>query len=38
VILVYMAFLYGHNVSRIRIIVHNIEVAYSIEYGYYNNT
>ena len=33
-----MAFLYGHNVSRIRIIVHNIEVAYSIENEYYDNT
>ena len=26
------------DVSRIRIIVHNIEVTYSIEYEYYDNT
>jgi len=38
VMLVDMAFLYGHNVSRIRIIIHDLEVAYSIEYEYRDNT
>ena len=36
--LVDMAFRTGYNVSRIRIIVHNIEVADSIAYEYHDNT